>query len=396
MSKPSQPSQPIQPKLDPELAQYRERYPILASTTYLNSNSMGAMPSTVTAALADYAQMWATEGGEAWEKWPALIDEVADTAARFIGAPPGQTTLNQNVAFFQACIASALDYPADKNEVVIESLMFPNLIYVWERFSDYGAELKLVPSDDGMTIATERMLEAIGPRTRIVVLSHAVYVSGYLHEVEKIVARAHEVGALVMVDVYQTAGCLPIDVAAWDADIVVGGSHKWLCGGPGTCFMWVKPEVAASLTPKTTGWMAHRDPFEFAPAPIEYAAGPWRFMGGTPSVPAYYAARAAYEPLLEVGIERIRAHNLALSQIIVDRALELGLTVHSPLEAHRRAGFVAVDFAGSEAASRALIDEHYKLDWRPGCGLRLGPHFYTLEAEVHRLMDRVAELAGKR
>ncbi len=385
-------TQTIVPKLDPSLAEYRAAYPILARTTYMNSNSMGAMHQSVPTALAEYTQMWATEGGESWDQWPQFMNEVADMAARFIGAPAGQTVLNQNVAFFQACIASALDY-TDKDEVVISELMFPNLIYVWERFADAGAKLKLVPSDDGMTIPHARMLESITERTRIVVLSHAVYVSGALYDVKAICARAHEVGAIVMVDVYQTAGCIPIDVAEWGADIVVGGSHKWLCGGPGTCFMWVRPELAATLRPKTTGWMAHRDPFEFAPAPIEYAENPWRFMGGTPSIPAYYAARAAYQPLLEIGIERIRAHNLALCTILVDRALEAGLTLHSPADHHARAGFVAIDFETSQAASHTLIDEHYKLDWRPGCGLRLGPHFYNSEDEVHRLMDRVIELA---
>lgn len=384
----------IQPKIDPSLERYREDYPILSSTTYMNSNSMGAMPRGAEAALIEYTKMWGSEGAEAWEKWPALIDEVADTAAKFIGAPAGQTTLNQNVATFQAMLASGLDF-SDQNEVVIEELMFPNLLYVWDRYQDAGAKLRLVKSDDGMTISTERWLEAISERTKIVIISHAVYVSGALHDVTAITKRAHEVGAIVMVDVYQTAGCIPISVEAWGADIVVGGSHKWLCGGPGTCYMWVKPEVAKSIRPKTTGWMAHDNPFAFDAAPIKYAEGPWRFLSGTPSIPAYYVAREAYKNLLEIGVARIRAHNMALCQIVVDRGLEKGLTIHSPTDPHARTCFVAVNFEGSQAASQALIDENYKLDWRPGCGLRVGPHFYSTEAEVHRFMDRTIELAGR-
>ncbi len=382
----------LSPKIDPELARYREDYPILASTVYMNSNSMGAMHCGSADALREYTELWAREGVESWDHWPALVDETADMAARFFNGGVGNTTLGENVATFQARIASALDY-TKRPKVVIESLMFPNVIYVWERFAKLGAQLELIPSDDGMTIDTGRMLEAIDERTAIVSISHAVYVSGALLDVAAICRRAHEVGALVMVDVYQTAGAVPIDVAAWDVDMLVGGSHKWLCGGPGTCFLWVKPGLRERLAPMTTGWMAHRSPFAMAPAPIEYAEGPWRFIAGTPSIPAYYVARNAYRNLLEVGLERIRRHNLALCQIIIDRALAAGLTVHSPVEGARRTGFVAVDFPTSQQACKALVGERYKLDWRPNCGLRIGPHFYNTEDEVQRMMDRIIALA---
>ena len=383
----------IKPALDPTLARYREDYPILADTLYINSNSMGAMPREAATALQQYAADWAREGAEVWPHWFDVLRETADSAARFIGAPAGQTILNQNVAYFQAAIAGCLDYTKGKNRVVVESLQFPNVLYVWERHRELGAELALVPSDDGMTIPTERFLDAIDERTAIVPLSHGIYVSGALQDVAAITRRAHEVGALVMVDVYQTAGAVPIDVAAWDVDIVVGGSHKWLCGGPGTAFMWMKPELRERLQPRTTGWMGHADPFAFEPPPIRYATDHRHFLAGTPSIPAYYLARAAYENLHAIGVPTIRRHNLALCQRIIDRALAAGLTVHSPLEHDRRTGFVAVDFPGSEAASKALIAEHVKLDWRPNCGLRLGPHFYNTAEEVERLMDRVVALA---
>ena len=384
----------IEPRIDPELARYRDAYPILASTTYMNSNSMGAMPGTARDALDEYCRIWQTEGVEAWHTWVEIVDQVADSAARFINGTPGNTSLNQNVAFFEAAIASCIDWSGPRNKVVIESLQFPNIIYVWERYQELGARLELVPSDDGMSVPLERMLEAIDETTAIVPLSHGIYVSGAMQDVEAICRRAHEVGALVMVDVYQTVGVVPIDVQAWGADIVVGGSHKWLCGGPGTAFMWAAPELRERLRPRTTGWMAHADPFAFEPAPIRYAPNNWHYMGGTPSMPAYYVARAAYEILHEVGIARVRAHNLALSRIIIDRAQAAGLSIHSPLDDEQRTGFVAVDFASSKAASEQLIAEGYKHDWRPNCGLRLGPHFYNTEEEVHRMMDRVIELAG--
>ena len=385
----------IRPALQPDLARYREDYPILASSTYMNSNSMGAMPRQAAQALATYAADWAREGVEVWPHWFEVLQATADSAARFLGAPAGQTVLNQNVAYFQAAVASALDFRGPRNRVVVESLQFPNVLYVWDRYRELGVELDLVPSDDGMTVPLERMLAAIDERTAIVPLSHGIYVSGALQDVKAITARAHEVGALVMVDVYQTVGVMPIDVHEWDADIVVGGSHKWLCGGPGTAFMWMKPALRERLKPRMTGWLGHADPFAFEPPPTRYADDHRRFLAGTPSMPAYYVARAAFENLHAIGVDRIRAHNLALSHIILERAQATGLTVHSPLADEQRTGFVAVDFPDSEAASKQLIAEHYKLDWRPNCGLRLGPHFYNTEAEVHRMMDRSVALAGR-
>ncbi|MEZ4452010.1 MAG: aminotransferase class V-fold PLP-dependent enzyme [Nannocystaceae bacterium] len=385
----------VVPAVDPALARYREDYPILSDTVYMNSNSMGAMPRQAQEALLEYAADWQREGVEVWHRWVEVVNEVSDAAARFLNAPAGQTTLNQNVAFFQAQIASCLDFSGRRNKVVMEALQFPNVVYVWERHQELGARLCLVPSDDGIRVPTERILEAIDEETLIVPISHGIYVSGALQDVAAITRRAHEVGALVMVDAYQTVGSVPIDVERWGADIVVSGSHKWLCGGPGAAFMWMRPELRDRLRPRITGWMGHENPFAFADAPIRYAPNNWHFMGGTPSIPAYYVAKAAYKNLLEIGVPRIRAHGLALSRIILDRALAAGLTVHSPLDDRERAGFVAVDFPTSEAASKQLIAERYKLDWRPKCGLRLGPHFYTTEAEVQRMMDRIVALAGR-
>lgn len=384
---------PVEPKLHPQLAGLREHYPILSHTTYLNSNSMGATPAAAAQALEEYAAVWREQGVEAWDTWVGVVDEVADSVGRMFGAQPGQTTLNQNVAFFQSQIASCLDFSGARSKVVIEELMFPNVVYVWERYEALGAKLHLVPSDDGMNISLERTLEAIDETTAIVTISHAVYVSGALMDIKAIAARAHEVGALCMLDVYQTLGVVPIDVYDLGVDILVGGSHKWLCSGPGTGFLWVHPDVAPRLEPRSTGWWAHREPFAFEPAPIDYAPGSWRFMSGTPSMPAYYVAREAYKDLHDVGIPTIREHNAALCQIIIDRAQSAGLTIHSPVEHHLRTGFVAVEFPNSQAVSKQLIAEHYKHDWRPGCGLRLGPHFYNTEQEVHRFMDRVVELA---
>lgn len=383
------------PAIQPQLARYREDYPILATSVYMNSNSMGAMPRAARESLTDYLDTWEREGVEAWTPWVQVVSETADSIARFFGGAPGHTALNQNVAFFQAAVATTIDFSGPRNKVVSEALMFPNVLYVWERFASLGAKLHLVPSDDGMNVPTERILEAIDEQTAIVSISHAVYVSGALLDVAAICRRAREVGARVMVDVYQTLGVVPFDVTEWGADFVVGGSHKWMCGGPGTAFLYSSPAVLPTLEPRLTGWMAHAAPFAFEPAPIRYAEGTWRMMSGTPSMPAYYVARAAHRNLHEVGLERIRAHNMALCNLVIARAQAADLTIHSPLDPHQRTGFVAVDFPGSQEVSHRLIDERYKHDWRPGCGLRIGPHFYNTEQEVHRFMDRVVELAGR-
>lgn len=377
------------------LAEYRNHFPILAHTTYLNSNSMGAMPKGAAGALAAYAREWETEGVEAWNRWLPMVQEVADMAGRFFGAGPGETILNQNVSTFMASIATSLDLSGARNKVVLSSLDFPSVLYVWERFAKYGAKIEIVPSDDGIDIPTQRILDAIDERTAIVPISHSYYVSSALADIPAIVQKAHRVGALVAVDVYQTAGVLPIDVKKWNADFVVGGSHKWLCGGPGTCFMYVRPELRGRLEPRTTGWFAHAEPFSFEPPPIRYADNAWRYMGGTPSMPAYFVAREAYRIMLEVGIERISEQNRLLTKRAIEKAQAAGLDIHTPLDMNRRAGFVAIDFPGADKAVNTLIAEGYKLDYRPNCGLRMGPHFYNSPEEIDRFIDRAAALARR-
>lgn len=381
-------------KYDPELAALREDYPILADTVYMNSNSMGAMHRDAPAAMNAYFEAWRRDGVEAWGQWLEFVEQTGDAVAGLMGGAAGRTTLSQNVATFQAMVASGLDLSGPKNKVVSEALMFPNVLYVWDAFCrDAGAQLHLVPSDDGIDIPTERILDAIDDRTAMVTLSHAIYVSGALLDIEAIVRRAHEVDALVMVDVYQTLGTVPFDVTQWDADLVVGGSHKWLCGGPGTCFLYAKPDAAAKLSPRVTGWMGHAAPFGFEAPPMRYADDSRHFLAGTPPMPGFFVARHAYQAFEDIGMDRIRAHNLALSRRIIERAQAADLTVHSPLDDTKRTGFVAVEFGASQAASETLIAERYKHDWRPGCGLRIGPHFYNTEEDVDRFMDRVVELA---
>jgi kynureninase len=362
--------------------QWREQFPILADSTYLVSHSMGAAPLRARESLETYWDEWASDAPEAWERWLPRIGEIADGIGAIIGAAPGSVFLGPNVSILQATLGSCIDFSGDRNEVVYESLQFPSLTYVWREWERYGAVNRIVDSDDGRTIPTERIVEAITEKTALAVLSHAYYVSGALADVRAIQAHCRQVGALLCVDAYQTTGIYPYDVTQWDLDIVTGGSHKWLCGGPGCGWIYVKPSLTQELCPALTGWMAHERPFAFEPSPIVYAESMYRFGHGTPTIPGYVAAAPGHEIIRTIGVPQIREHNVRLTDKIVAMSLERGLVVKTPLESERRTGWIGIDFDGSETACRQLVAQRVFVDYRPTCGIRLGPHFYTGDDEI--------------
>jgi kynureninase len=370
----------------------REHFPILDDSTYLVSHSMGAAPLGAKAALESYWNEWAADGPEAWERWLPRIAETADGIGRLIGAPAGSVFLGPNVSSFQAALATCISLGGERNEVLYESLQFPSLTYVWSEWKRFGAVIKTVDSSDGRTIPTERIVEAITERTAIAVLSHAYYVSGAIADVREIQRRCHEVGALLCVDAYQTTGIYPYDVTEWDLDIVTGGSHKWLCGGPGCGWLYVKPTLLERFRPAVTGWMAHARPFAFEPAPIDYAPTMYRFGNGTPTIPGYVAAKAGHDLIHRVGVSRIREHNVRLATLVADMALARGLRVNTPLEPERRTGWIGIDFDDSERVCRALIERRVFVDYRPGCGIRVSPHFYTTDAEIDDFFETLDDL----
>jgi len=370
----------------------RDRFPILKDSTYLVSHSMGAAPVEAKAALDRYWEEWASEGPEAWELWLPRIGAIADGIGRIVGAPPGTVFLGPNVSVLQAAIATCFDFRAERNEVVYESLQFPSLTYVWREWERYGARCRIVPSDDGRTIPTERICAAINQKTALVVISHAYYVSGAVADVRAIQTRCREAGALLCVDAYQTTGVYPYDVVEWDLDVVTGGSHKWLLGGPGCGWIYVKPELLERFRPAVTGWMAHDRPFAFEAAPIAYASSMYRFGNGTPTIPGYVVAQPGHDLVRSIGVARIREHNVRLTTKIAAMALECGLRVNTPLEPERRGGWIGVDFEGADRAYRALVKRRFFVDYRPDCGLRIGPHFYTTDDEVDALFDELTRL----
>ena len=373
-------------------ARLRDRFATLDTSTYLVSHSMGAAPLAARDALDAYWTQWAADGPEAWENWLPQIGAIADGIGAIVGAPAGSVFLGPNVSVLQAAIATCIDFRGERNEVVYEALQFPSLTYVWNEWERFGAKVRVVASDDGRTIPTERICASITEKTAIAVLSHAYYVSGALADVRAIQAHCRSVGALLCVDTYQTTGVVPYDVTEMDLDMATAGSHKWLCGGPGCGWIYVKPSLLERFRPAVTGWMAHAAPFDFEAAPIRFAPSMYRFGTGTPTIPGYIVAKPGHDLIREAGVATIRAHNTRLTTLLAEGALERKLTVNTPLDPARRAGWIGIDFEDSERVCRGLIAERVFVDYRPGCGIRVSPHMYTTDEEIARFFATLDRL----
>jgi kynureninase len=377
---------------DPLLAR-RADFPILERCTYLVSHSLGAMPRAAKDELAAYADEWATRGVRAWaEGWWAMPRTVGDQVGRIIGAAPGTVVMHQNVSVCQAIVLSCFDLRGRRNKVVYEDLNFPSVMYVYEAHRALGARVVTVPSADGITVPLDRFLDAIDEETLLVPLSHVVFRSGFVQDVKAIVEKAHRVGALVVADLYQSAGTVPVDVTAWDVDFATGGSVKWLCGGPGAGYLYVAPRLRETLRPRITGWMAHRKPFAFETGAIDYADDASRYLHGSPAVPALFAARAGYAVVESVGIGAIRAKSVRQTARVLAKAREHGLLPRTPDRPEERGGMVIVDVPHGEAVARELLRREIVIDHRPGAGIRYSPHFYTADAELDHALDETRRI----
>jgi kynureninase len=365
-------------------AAYRERFPILRETTYLINHSLGAMPAAAEERLAEYAHTWKTRGIRAWaEGWWEMPMTVGDQIGRIIGAPAGSTVMHQNVAVAEAIVLSCFR-PVDprRNRVVYEAGNFPSVRYLYQA----QPELHVVVVPDDAAI-----VDAIDERTLLVPITHVLFKTAEIQDVAAIVRRAHQMGARVLLDAYQSVGIVPLDVSELGVDFAVGGSVKWLCGGPGNGWLYVRPDLAAALEPTFTGWQAHARPFAFEPE-LEYADGAARFLTGTPNVPALYAATAGYDLIEEVGVELIRANSLRQTQLLIDLADEAGFELGSPRDADRRGGTVTVRTPEFEAVQRELAERQILCDFRPDAGLRLGPHYYNTDGELRHAMTQIVQI----
>jgi kynureninase len=367
-----------------ELTDYRDRFPILRETTYLINHSLGAMPAAAEERLADYARTWKERGIRAWgEGWWEMPITVGDQVGRIIGASPGSTVMHQNVAVAEA-IALSCFRPVDprRNRVIYEQGNFPSVRYLYQAQPDLEV---VVVRDDAAVV------DAIDERTLLVPVTHVLFKTGEIQDVDAIVRRAHEAGAYVILDAYQSAGIVPLDVTRLGADFAVGGSVKWLCGGPGNGWLYVRPDLADLLQPTFTGWQAHARPFAFEPE-LEYAEGAARFLTGTPNVPALYAATAGYDLIEEIGVERIRENSLRQTQLLIDLFDKAGLELTSPRDPQRRGGTITVRTPEFGAVHRELAERQILCDFRPDAGIRLGPHYFNLDDELSFVSEQIVEI----
>ncbi len=378
----------------PDLLSRRTKFPILDRKVYLINNSLGAMPASVNDALREYTTLWESEGVVAWDTW---LPEVANTAAileDIIRAPRGSMTMTQNVTNGIQAILSCLEYEAPRNQIVHCAGEFPTVEYLLDAQRRIGAEVIRV-GDDPLLFPAERLFDAITPRTLLVVLSHVLFRTAELIDLRPFVEKAHANGALVVLDAYQSVGSIPFDVTQLDVDFLVGGSVKWLCGGPGAGYLYAHPKLVDRLEPRFAGWFSHARPFGFEAPPIDYAEGIGRFVGGTPNMPAYYQAREGYKIVREVGVEAVRAKSLHQTQLLMDGARERGYIVNTPSDVERRGNHVTVDVPSGQAVKDELIRRGFVVDYRPGAGIRIAPHFYNTDEECVAILEEIDAIVKK-
>jgi kynureninase len=371
----------------------RGEFPILASTTYLVSNSLGAMPRGVPERLAEYVDEWAELGVRAWARgWWEMPVTVGDEVAPLLGAGSGEVAMVPNVTMAQAAVLSSLDFAPPRDTIVMTALDFPSVRYVYERLATrLGARITVVESDDGIAVDAQRVIAAINERTRLVSISHVLFRSAYIMDVEAICRAAHDAGALVSLDAFHAVGVIPVDVRRSGADFVTGGVLKWLCGGPGACFLYVAPSVRDTLEPALTGWQAHARPFAFEPE-MDYTGGAFRWLNGTPVIPALYAAIEGPRIVKRAGISAIREKSVRQTTRLIQLADDRGFRVHAPREASRRGGTVAIRVPHAYEVSKALLARDILVDYRPEAGIRIAPHFYTTDDEIEHAVAAMDEI----
>jgi kynureninase len=374
---------------------YRELFPAVHKYGYFMTNSLGAMPKTVGAELQKMMDLWVEEGANAWEKWVPRSHEVADQCGRLIGAKPGTTAMHLNVSSLMSMLLSSFDFKKTKrNKIVYTEMDFPTLHYLSDAWRDYGARIHIVKSRDGIGIELEDFLDAIDEETLLIPTCHVFFGSSYMQDMAAIARKAHQVGALVCADLYQSAGSMPIDVTAWNVDFAIGGSHKFFCGGSGGGYLYVRPDLISTLKPRVTGWLSHPNAFAMRLDPVDWSPGMQRFMGGTPSVAPLYAAPCGYSILEEVGLGRIREQSLSHTNRLIEWADRLGFEIRTPRDVAHRGPSVHVRFPGIEKTQSILKERGFLVHYRDSYqGLRVSPHFYNTLDEIDRLMQTLGEIS---
>jgi kynureninase len=380
--------------VDP-LLKWRAEFPIVETCAYLVSHSLGAMPRRAREHLRAFADEWDHRGVRAWhEGWWEIGRATGNLLAPLFGVAPGTITMHQNATVAQSIVASCFAYEGARRRIVLQDLDFPTNHYLFEGFRRYGAEIVYVKSESSVRAPIDRLVEAIDDRTVLVPISLVLFRSGCLQDVRLVVEKAHRVGAHVVLDVYQAAGTVPMRLDALGVDFAVGGSVKWLCGGPGAGYLYVRPDLVDSLQPSVVGWAGHAEPFAFETGGIRYASGIERFQSGTPNVPALASARAGYEIVGEIGVPAIREKSLRLTRRLIDAAKQRGWRLNTPDRDEERGGSVVIDVPGADAVTEELLRRQIIVDYRPGAGIRLAPHFYSNEADIDQAVSAIDEITA--
>ena len=373
----------------------RDEFPTLASGIHLLSHSLGPVPRVTRDSMLAYYDAWEHHTSEdAWaSSWWEMSAAVGDRIAQIVGGEAGSVQIQPNASIGLSTVASCFDFQSnERNKIITSALDFPSMQYIWDAQERVGATIQVVHSDDGVSVSTGEIVDAIDDTTALVALSHVSFRSSYRVDVEPIVARAHKHGALVLLDVYQSAGALELQASAWDVDFLIGGTIKWLCGGPACGYLYVRPGLQSELQPRLTGWVAHSAPFDFAQPPMRYTDSVRRFAQGTPSIPALYSVIPGLQIIDEVGVKTIRQESERRTQWMIDFALERGWKLNSPRDVNQRGGSVMIYVEDGPGMVKRLAERSVFVDCRPGVGLRMSPHFFNTDEEVHEAMAILAEL----
>lgn len=376
----------------------RTEFPTLEKGVHLISHSLGAVPKKARVYANQFLDEWENDSINAWHTWLPAVRSLGDLVAGVLGVAPGTVAMLPNVSTVQSFVASCFAFPITsgrfkgRNKIVYDDLNFSTVHYVWQEQQRRGAEIVVVKSKDGIHPPTEELLAAIDEKTLLVPISHVLFRSSAMYDAQKIIARAHEVGALVLLDCYQSAGTVPLELGKWDCDMACGGSVKWACGGPGAAYLYVRPDLLEHLAPMSTGWFAHAEPFAFDMGPMRYAADAWRMIGGTMAIPAIYTARAGWETISSLGVANIRKKSLRQTTFLRELVRERGFVVNTPEKDDARGGTICFDFPGADLVSRELSARKFFHDYRPKCGIRVSPHFYTTDEELQRFMSELDQV----
>jgi kynureninase len=379
-----------------ELIQWRDEFPALEGSVYMISHSLGCMPHKAAEYMAHYLQAWQEKSITAWDDWLPEVERAGERVARLLSAPSGTVIMHTNVSAVQALLASCFEYTEERNKVVYSEFNFPTVSYVWKAEERRGARVEIIESSDGVTIDTEAMCDAIDEHTVAVPISHALFSSSYIQDVKAITRKAQSVGAHVILDCYQTLGTIPVDVVDLGVSFATGGSVKFLCGGSGAAYLYVRQDLIPRFSPRVTGWFGHQAPFAFTMPAQRYADSIWRYMAGTPAIASLYQARAGHEIIGEIGVRAIRDKNQRQTQRVVELVDERDFKLKSPRDPNVRAGLVAFDFVGAADIARELNRHRFYCDHCPGVGIRVSPHVYTLDEEIELFFEAIDALRSGR